>query len=124
MTARHERSPVTTDAMETPGRRPHWHVEHLNRLLAGLAFVGGSLGSLNLVVGDVLRPGSARVVYACLMAVCFLLSGVLWRWPAVVDRGRLPLVLLADAMYLVIAVSTAILNDGQFVVHVSGPAYR
>jgi diguanylate cyclase (GGDEF)-like protein len=93
---------VTTDAMETPGRRPHWHVEHLNRLLAGLAFVGGSLGSLNLVVGDVLRPGSARVVYACLMAVCFLLSGVLWRWPAVVDRGRLPLVLLADAMYLVI----------------------
>jgi diguanylate cyclase (GGDEF)-like protein len=50
----------------------------------------------------VLRPGAARLVYASLMAVCFLLAGVLWRWPAVVDRGRLPLVLLADGMYLVI----------------------
>jgi diguanylate cyclase (GGDEF)-like protein len=77
-------------------------VEHLNRLLAGLAFVGGALGSLNLVVGDVLRPGSARVVYAALMAACFLLGAVLWRWPTVVDRGRLPLVLIADVMYLVI----------------------
>jgi diguanylate cyclase (GGDEF)-like protein len=93
---------VTTDATGAPDRRPHWPVEHLNRLLAGLSVVGGALGSLNLVVGDVLRPGAARLVYAGLMAVCLLLGVVLWRWPAVVDRGRLPLVLLADAMYLVI----------------------
>jgi len=103
---------VTIDATGAPDRRPRWPVEHLNRLLAALAFVGGALGSLNLVVGDVLRPGSARVVYAGLMAVCFLLSGVLWRWPAVVDRGRLPLVLLADTMYL--AITTTIVDASTY----------
>jgi diguanylate cyclase (GGDEF)-like protein len=98
--------------MGAPDRRSHWPVEHLNRLLAGLAVVGGALGSLNLVVGDILRPGTPRVLYAGLMAVCFVLGVVLWRWPAVVDHGRLPLVLLADAMYLV--VTTTIVDANTY----------
>lgn len=86
-----------------PRNRGRWFTEHLSRLLAVLAFVGGALGSLNLVVGDVLRDGAARPVYGSMMALCVLLGVLLWRWPQLIDRGRLPLVLLADAMYLVIA---------------------
>jgi diguanylate cyclase (GGDEF)-like protein len=72
-------------------------------LLAVLAFVGGALGSLNLVVGDVLREGAARPVYASMMVLCVVLGIVLWFVPGVVRHVRLPLVLLADGMYLVIA---------------------
>ena len=82
--------------------RRRWPAEHLHRLLAGLAVAGGILGSLNLVVDGVLRDGPARAVYAALMALCLLLGILLWRYPALVDRGRLLLVLLADGMYLVI----------------------
>jgi diguanylate cyclase (GGDEF)-like protein len=93
------------------GRR-RWPADHLHRLLAALAFVGGGLGSLNLVVDGVLREGPARAVYAAMMALCLVLGVVLWRHPAVVDRGRLALVLLADAIYLVVA--TTIVDAGTY----------
>lgn len=80
-----------------------WPTEHLGRLLSVLAFTGGVLGSLNLVVGDVLRDGLARPVYGSMMVLCGLLGVVLWFVPSVLRRARLPLVLLADGMYLVIA---------------------
>ncbi|HET8614149.1 MAG TPA: GGDEF domain-containing protein [Actinomycetales bacterium] len=89
------------DATLPPLRR--WPAQHLGRLLAVLAFLGGALGSLNLVVGDVLRDGWARPVYASMMVLCVVLGVVLWFWPVVLRHARLPLVLLADGMYLVIA---------------------
>jgi diguanylate cyclase (GGDEF)-like protein len=88
------------DSSPLPRRRP---TEQLSRLLAVLAFVGGALGSLNLVVGDVLRGGLARPVYASMMVLCVVLGVVLWFVPSFVRRARLPLVLLADGMYLVVA---------------------
>jgi diguanylate cyclase (GGDEF)-like protein len=99
-------------AHATGSRRRRWPADHLHRLLAALAFVGGGLGSLNLLVDGVLREGPARAVYAAMMALCLLLGIVLWRYPAVVDRGRLALVLLADAIYLVVA--TTIVDAGTY----------
>jgi diguanylate cyclase (GGDEF)-like protein len=96
---------VSLDRTPSASRRWRWQAEHLSQLLAILAFLGGALGSLNLVVGDVLRDGAARWVYASLMGVCVVLGVVLWRWPAMLERGRVPLVLLADAMYLVITLT-------------------
>ena len=94
---------MTALGTDVPGRGRRRPTERLNRLISPLAFVGGALGSLNLVVGDVLRDGPARAVYAAVMALCAVLGVLLWCWPALVDRGRLALVLLADVMYLVIA---------------------
>lgn len=90
---------------EVPSTGESWSSEHLGRLIAVLSFVGGALGSLNLVVGDVLRDGAARPVYASTMLLCGLVGLVLWLRPGVLRHVRLPLVLLADVMYLVVAVT-------------------
>jgi diguanylate cyclase (GGDEF)-like protein len=103
---------VSAHATDPGRRRRRLPAEHLNRLLAGLAVVGGLLGSLNLLVDGVLRDGAARGVYAALMAFCLLLGVVLWRWPAVVDHGRLALVLLADVIYLI--VTTTIVDASTY----------
>ncbi len=89
-----------------------WPVEQVGRLLAVFAFLGGGLGSLNLVVGHVLRDGHARTVYGAMMVFCVLIGVALWCVPSLIRHTGLPLVLLSDGMYLVIA--TTIVDAGVY----------
>jgi len=75
----------------------------LGRTMAVLLFVGSLLGSINLLLEDVLRPGPARLIYAATMAALFLLGVVLALRPRVDPRSALMWVLLADVVYVVIA---------------------
>ena len=71
--------------------------------LAAMTFVGGLLGILNLAVGDVVRDGAPRVVYALSMGLCMLIAVPLvarqrvGRWPT------FALVLLGDLVYVVVS---------------------
>jgi diguanylate cyclase (GGDEF)-like protein len=80
------------------------HEERITALVLGvLLFIGGLLGSLNLAVGGVVRPGAPRWYYAATMTLCMLASVPLLlrqragRWPT------FALVLLGDLVYVVVA---------------------
>ena len=80
------------------------HEERITALALGvLLFIGGVLGSLNLAVGGVVRPGAPQWFYAGTMTLCMLASVPLLlrqragRWPT------FALVLLGDLVYLVVA---------------------
>ncbi|HEX5534569.1 MAG TPA: GGDEF domain-containing protein [Actinomycetales bacterium] len=75
----------------------------LGRTLSVLMLVGSLLGSVNLLVEGVLRPGPARLVYAATMAALFVLGAVLALRPRVDERTALAWVLVADLVYVVIA---------------------
>jgi diguanylate cyclase (GGDEF)-like protein len=75
----------------------------LGRTISVLMLVGSLLGSVNLLVDGVLRPGGARLVYAATMATLFLGGVVLAVRPRVDQRTALAWVLVADLVYVVIA---------------------
>ena len=86
-----------------PWRRPEHRVTAL--ALALLLLVGAALGSLNLVVGGVLREGPARWVYAATMVLCVLAAV-----PLLVRRRAglwttFGLVLLGDLIYVVVSLT-------------------
>lgn len=75
--------------------------------LAVLLFLGGLLGSLNLAVGHIVRPGEVRWLYAATMGLCMCIAV-----PLAVRRkaGRwqtFGLVLFGDVVYLVVALSVS-----------------
>lgn len=75
----------------------------LGRTVAALLLAGSVLGSVNLFLDDVLRPGPARLVYASTMAALFLLGLGLAGRPRLRPRWALAAVLLGDVVYIVIA---------------------
>jgi diguanylate cyclase (GGDEF)-like protein len=74
--------------------------------LAALLAAGAALGSLNLVIDGVLRPGPARTLYAATMALLMVLAVAL----AVVRRAGTAtiavLVVVGDVVYVTVAEST------------------
>lgn len=85
-------------------RRPEARVTALT--LAALLVLGGTMGSVNLVVDGVLREGAARWVYAAAMALCVVAAVPLLVRRRVGRTGTFLLVLLGDAIYVVVATST------------------
>jgi diguanylate cyclase (GGDEF)-like protein len=71
--------------------------------LAAILFIGGLLGSLNLTVGDVVREGAYRWVYATTVALLMLTSVPLLVSMRVGRRATFALVLAGDLVYVVIA---------------------
>jgi diguanylate cyclase (GGDEF)-like protein len=70
--------------------------------LAGLLFVGGLMGSLNLALGGVVRDGAARWVYLATMALCMLAAVPLLLRERVSRWQTFLLVLLGDLIYVVV----------------------
>jgi diguanylate cyclase (GGDEF)-like protein len=70
--------------------------------LAGLLFVGGLMGSLNLALGGVVRDGAARWIYLATMALCMLASVPLLLRERVSRTQTFLLVLLGDLIYVVV----------------------
>ncbi|MCO7219858.1 diguanylate cyclase [Klenkia sp. PcliD-1-E] len=75
------------------------------RLIAALLVVGAALGSLNLLVDGVLRPGGTRWVYAGAMALLVSLAVVVRVRDRVGPRLVAVLVLVGDLVYVVVALS-------------------
>jgi len=75
--------------------------------LAGLLGAGAALGSLNLVVDGVLHDdGVSRPVYAVTMCLLVVLAATLTVWQSVTPRGTAALVVVGDAVYVVVAMTT------------------
>ncbi|WP_242658384.1 GGDEF domain-containing protein [Klenkia brasiliensis] len=75
------------------------------RLIAALLLVGAALGSLNLLVESVLRPGGTRWVYAGAMALLVVLAVVVRVRDRVGTSLVAVLVLVGDLVYVVVALS-------------------
>jgi diguanylate cyclase (GGDEF)-like protein len=73
--------------------------------LAALLGTGAVLGSLNLVIDGVLRPGTTRVLYAATMALLLLLGVALLLLRRVDPATTATLVVVGDAVYVVVAAS-------------------
>jgi diguanylate cyclase (GGDEF)-like protein len=71
--------------------------------LAILVFLGGVLGSLNLAVGGVVRPGAPHWFYLATMSLCMLASVPLLLRQRVGRWATFGLVLLGDLVYVVVA---------------------
>ena len=96
--------PAGAERAAGPFPGPRVHEERLTALVLGtLLFIGGLLGSLNLAVGGVVRPGAPHWFYAATTTLCMLTSVPLLlrqragRWPT------FALVLLGDLIYVVVA---------------------
>jgi diguanylate cyclase (GGDEF)-like protein len=72
--------------------------------LAAVLFIGGLMGSLNLVVGHVVRDGTYRWVYAATVGLLMLMSVPLLVTMRVGRRSTFALVLAGDLVYVVVAV--------------------
>ena len=73
--------------------------------VAVLLAVGAAMGSANLLVDDVIRPGTARGVYGATMALLAVVSLALALRPRIGRWTIFALVLLGDLVYLVVALS-------------------
>jgi diguanylate cyclase (GGDEF)-like protein len=82
------------------GRGPDHRVAAFT--LALLLVLGGLMGSINLLVSDVLRDGPQRWVYAATMAACLVAAVPLVVRRRVTPRHTFGLVLLGDLIYLVV----------------------
>jgi diguanylate cyclase (GGDEF)-like protein len=74
--------------------------------LAALLSVGAALGSLNLFIDGVLRPGPTRAVYAATMLVLLLLGAALAALQRVNAATTATLVVVGDIVYVIVALST------------------
>jgi diguanylate cyclase (GGDEF)-like protein len=74
--------------------------------LASLLSVGAALGSLNLFIDGVLRPGPIRAVYAGTMLLLALLGGALAVLRRVNPATTATLVVVGDVVYVIVALST------------------
>jgi len=74
--------------------------------LAALLAVGAALGSLNLLIDGVLRPGPPRLLYAATMLVLLALGAVLVVLRRVDATTTATLVVVGDAVYVVVAEAT------------------
>lgn len=99
-------APTTTDSrrwlVRGPGRTDG---RTAARLIAALLVVGAGLGSLNLLVDGVLRPGGTRWVYAGAMASLVALAVVVRVRDRLGPRFVAVLVLVGDLVYVVVALS-------------------
>jgi diguanylate cyclase (GGDEF)-like protein len=96
----------TARAVPAAGPSPatRWHEKRIAALaLAILLFIGGLLGSLNLAVGGVVRPGAPRWYYAATMTLCMLASVPLLLRQRAGRWSTFALVLLGDLIYVVVA---------------------
>jgi diguanylate cyclase (GGDEF)-like protein len=73
--------------------------------LAALLTVGAGLGSLNLFIDGVLRPGATRPLYAATMLLLLTLAVVLVQLQHVTAGTTAALVLVGDLVYVVVAAS-------------------
>ncbi|MGY1745532.1 diguanylate cyclase [Blastococcus sp. SYSU D00695] len=73
--------------------------------IAVLLVAGASMGSVNLLVDGVIRPGTSRWVYAGTMALLAVVAAVLLVRRRIGRWTVLGLVLLGDLVYLVVALS-------------------
>ena len=71
--------------------------------LAALPFLGGVTGILNLLIGDVVRPGTPQWLYGATMVLCIVTAVYLFLRGRISRRGTLTLVLAGDLTYLVMA---------------------
>jgi diguanylate cyclase (GGDEF)-like protein len=75
--------------------------------LAALLGVGAALGSINLFVGDALHDDAlSRPVYAATMSLLVVLAAALTAWQSVGPRVTAALVVVGDAVYVVVSVTT------------------
>ncbi len=99
-------APTTTDSrrwlVRGPGRTDG---RTAARLIAALLVVGAGLGSLNLLVDGVLRPGGTRWLYAGAMALLVALAVVVRVRDRLGPRFVAVLVLVGDLVYVVVALS-------------------
>jgi diguanylate cyclase (GGDEF)-like protein len=80
------------------------HEERITALgLAGLLFVGGLVGGLNLSVGGVVRTGAAHWFYIATMALCMLAAVPLLLRQRSGRWQTFALVLLGDLIYVAVA---------------------
>jgi diguanylate cyclase (GGDEF)-like protein len=105
--ARHRRPPsdlsdlLRHEVVEPSGEPPETRLAAY--WLAALLIVGAALGSLNLVIDGVLRPGPTRLLYAATMAVLLVLGLVLVLLRRVSPVTTATLVVVGDAVYVVVA---------------------
>jgi diguanylate cyclase (GGDEF)-like protein len=71
--------------------------------LATLLVIGGLMGSINLFVPGVLRPGPQEWIYGATMTFCILAAVPLFVRGRVTRRNTFGLVLLGDLVYLIVA---------------------
>src|SRR5690242_227213 len=69
--------------------------------LAALPFLGGVAGMLNLLIGDVVRPGTPEWLYGGTMVLCIAAAAHLFLRGRISRRGTVTLVLAGDLTYLV-----------------------
>ncbi|WP_369137536.1 GGDEF domain-containing protein [Modestobacter versicolor] len=74
--------------------------------LAALLGTGAALGSMNLFIDGVLRPGPTRALYAATMGVLLLSAAVLVVLRRVGPAATAALVVVGDGVYVVVAAST------------------
>jgi diguanylate cyclase (GGDEF)-like protein len=75
--------------------------------LAALPFLGGVTGILNLLLGDVVRPGTPEWLYGATMVLCVVTAAHLFLRGRISRRGTLTLVLAGNLTYLVMALCVA-----------------
>ena len=104
--ARHRRPPSADrdEDLSTGQQAPETRVAAL--CLAALLGTGAALGSLNLFIDGVLRPGPVRWVYAGTMLVLLGLGVALALLRRVTPATTAVLVVVGDAVYVIIAAST------------------
>ena len=86
-----------------PGERPETRVAAY--CLAALLGMGAALGSLNLLIDGVLRPGAGRALYAVTLLALLVLGGVLVVAKRVGPAATATLVVVGDLVYVVFAAS-------------------
>jgi diguanylate cyclase (GGDEF)-like protein len=101
---------VPTAAATAVARGPEHRVAALT--LAGLTFLGGVLGILNLTIDGVVRDGVARGVYAATMTVCMAIAIPLVLRQRAGRWATFGLVLLGDLVYVV--VSLCVVDAARF----------
>jgi diguanylate cyclase (GGDEF)-like protein len=101
---------LLTAAATAVARGPEHRVAALS--LAGLTFVGGVLGILNLTIDGVVRDGVARGVYAATMTVCMAIAIPLVLRQRAGRWATFGLVLLGDLIYVV--VSLCVVDAARF----------
>jgi diguanylate cyclase (GGDEF)-like protein len=107
--ARHRRSPsdgsdlLRDDALEAADEGRETRLAAF--CLAALLGVGAGLGSLNLFIDGVLRPGATRPVYAVTMLAMMAVGVVLAVRQRVTARTTATLVVVGDVVYVVVAAS-------------------
>jgi diguanylate cyclase (GGDEF)-like protein len=107
-TARHRRpgadlGDLDRDEPDTQGSGPETRIAAY--FLAALLAVGAALGSLNLLIDGVLRPGPTRALYAASMLVLLAVGVVLALRRRVSAGTTATLVVVGDVVYVVVAAS-------------------